>query len=346
MYGRERNRIVEALLFCLSIVYTLAVELRLVLYRFGFIRIRMLPVRVISVGNITLGGTGKTPTITHLADLARRRGTRAAVLSRGYGRRNEQKIAVVSDGRKVLLGPEDAGDEPAMIAAACPGTPVVVGSDRYRAGREAVERFDPAVVLLDDGFQHVRLHRDLNIVLIDGSDPFGNGRLFPAGILREPLGQLARADAVLITRADASPDLTGLKERISRHTKAPLFTSSFVPRGLVSLADGTSRPLSELRGRTVIAAAGIARPASLKRMLTGLGATVRELRAFPDHHGYSPEDLASLRSLAKEQDASVIITTEKDAVKLTGMIVDDIWSLGIGLDVSEKHQWEQMLWGS
>jgi len=345
MYGRERNLIVEALLFCLSLLYGVLVRARLSLYRLGLFRTLRLPVRVISVGNITLGGTGKTPTVIHLAEVFRGGGKRPAVVSRGYGRRNEGEIAVVTDGSGARLGPDEAGDEPAMIASCCAGVPVVVGSDRWRAGLLAIDRFHPDVVILDDGFQHVRLHRDLNIVLVDGADPFGNGRLFPAGILREPLGQLGRADVVLITRASAAADLASLKERISRYTAADILTSNVVPRDLVNLATGAAFPLEGLRGSAVIAAAGIGRPGSFRSLLESLGAEVRDLKAFPDHHRYGPPDLEELRRLATDRGAGMIVTTEKDAVKLAGTTRDDLWMLRIRLEVVEKERWERVLWG-
>ena len=195
--------------------------------------------------------------------------------------------------------------------------------------------------------QRFRINQVIGFLVVGiVAGPFGSGRLFPAGILREPVSQLARADAVLITRADASEDLAGLKDRIGRYTKAPVFASNFVPRSLVSLEDGVPRPLAELQGRAVIAAAGIARPDSFARMLAGLGASVRMLRPFPDHHRFLPDDLAQLRALARERGASVIITTEKDAVKLAGMPVEGIWVLRIGLEVKEKTAWERMVWGN
>jgi tetraacyldisaccharide 4'-kinase len=233
-----------------------------------------------------------------------------------------------------------------MIASCCAGVAVVAGSDRYRAGRVAIERFHPDLVILDDGFQHVRLHRDLNILLVDGADPFGNGRLFPAGILREPLGQLGRADAVLVTRAAAAADLADLKERISRITRAAIFTSNIVPRDLVNLETGAAFPLEGLRGAAVIAAAGIGRPDSLQALLTGLGAEVRYLKSFPDHHRYRTSDLEELRRLAADRGADMIVTTEKDAVKLAGMAGDDLWMLRIRLAVVETERWERVLWGS
>jgi tetraacyldisaccharide 4'-kinase len=171
---------------------------------------------VISVGNITLGGTGKTPAVIQIAKVLQGLGKRVAVISRGYGRKNEDEVLVVSDGRNVKTDPRLFGDEPVLIASSLPGAAVIVGADRYRAGQAALDQFRPDVLILDDGYQHVRLKRDLNIVLIDAADPFGSGRLFPAGILREPLQELARADVVLITNAGGGRALDGVRRVIER----------------------------------------------------------------------------------------------------------------------------------
>ncbi|NTV54742.1 MAG: tetraacyldisaccharide 4'-kinase, partial [Syntrophaceae bacterium] len=227
MYGRKSSRVLGALLFFLSLVYGVLVRLRAGAYAVGLFRTKRLPCRVISVGNITLGGTGKTPTVINIGGLMQQHGRRPLVLSRGYGRKDESATTVVSDGVSLFLNPSVGGDEPSLIANRLARVPVVVGSDRYRAGTFAVGRFHPDCVILDDGFQHIRLARDLNIALIDASDPFGGGMLFPAGILREPPSALERADVVVITRVAQADDVTTLKGTIRRHTAARIFTARY-----------------------------------------------------------------------------------------------------------------------
>ena len=199
IYGRRRSLIVGPILSALSLLYCCALYARKAWYRLPWSGKKTLPCTVISVGNITLGGTGKTPTVIDIAGLIFRKGKRPVVISRGYGRQDESLISIVSDGQMVQHDPERNGDEPVLIADRLTGVPVVVGADRYQASLAALRQFHPDVVILDDGFQHIRLQRTMDIVLVDAAEPFGNGKLFPAGILREPLTALKRAHAVLIT---------------------------------------------------------------------------------------------------------------------------------------------------
>jgi tetraacyldisaccharide 4'-kinase len=344
MYGRRRSAFLEAALFFLSLCYRAALLLRAAGYRLGFLRSRRLPVRVISVGNITLGGTGKSPTAVNIASLFLSRGMHPVIVSRGYGRKDEKVVEVVSDGASgTVLGPDAAGDEPAMMARRLPGVPVVVGSDRYRAGVTAVARFHPDVIVLDDGYQHRRLRRDLDVVLIDASDPFGNSRLFPAGILREPLGALRRADIVLITQVDRASSLEALKQDIGRHTGAPVVTARYAPADIVDITTGEKRPSTALRGTRVFAFAGIARPEAFFSLLRSLGAQVTGVRAYQDHYRYTRSDLAGIFPAAVDSNATMIVTTEKDAVRLRNMVPEGIWALRVNLEVLERETWESVL---
>lgn len=343
MYGRESSLIIRALLFFISRIYGIAVRLRLAAYDNGFLTRRKLPCPVVSVGNITVGGTGKTPAVIAIAALLRKQGKNIAILSRGYGRRDESSIVVVSDGAGTIVDAQTSGDEPALMAARLREVPVIVGQDRYRAGVTAFARFHPDILVLDDGFQHLRLHRDLNIALVDGVQPLGTGKLFPAGILREPVASLRRADIVLITRAEQSRDLASLKELIAQFTTAPIFTSKHVPTGLVNLADGSRETLASLKGKSVLACSGIAKPESFVALLEKLGAHVRKNVLFSDHHCYTRYDIDTLHSEALEVDASVIVTTEKDGVKLRELDPRGIQALCIELEILEKEAWERVL---
>ena len=346
MYGRRKSLFMGGLLSLIALCYGFMVFMRGALYAVGAFRKRKLPQRVISVGNLTLGGTGKTPAVIHIASLLEKNGKHPVVVSRGYGRKDPSAIVVVSDGQAVFADSKDGGDEPALIAAKLPGVPVVVGSDRYRAGLVAGQAFSPDTLILDDGFQHVRLRRDLDIVLVDATDPFGNGKLFPAGILREPLSALKRADVVLITRSDEAGERTGpLKARIRRYTKAPVFSSAHRPVDLMNAATGEIKTLSALRGLPILAFSGIARPALFTSLLASLGAEVKAAMVYPDHYAYRKADMEALFQKAAEVKAAMIITTEKDAARLKSMNPDGIWALRIELHVDDSNssEWERMI---
>jgi tetraacyldisaccharide 4'-kinase len=292
-----------------SAVYSLVMRVREILYRTGILRCHALPKPVISVGNISVGGTGKTPMVILLARLLLDRGKRVAVLSRGYGGDGAGAVRVVSDGTSILLSPEEAGDEPFLMARSVPGLIVVTGADRHRAGLEACERFQPDILLLDDGFQHLRLRRDLNILLLDCRRPFGNGRTLPAGLLREPRSATRRADLVVYTRCggESPPSFPGI----------PTIRSSHCLRGIVVLGGDAVTPFSALRGRRGVAFAGIADPDSFFASLKGEGLELTATVPFPDHCRYDRGTCDTLREVLKETGGEYLITTEKDAVKLT-----------------------------
>jgi len=211
--GRERKvggTLLKAMLWPFSLVYANIMRLRALAYRHGALRVNRLPRPVIAVGNLTVGGTGKTPMVALLCRDLMERGKRVTVLSRGYGGTVRKEPRIVSDGRTLFLSPAEAGDEPYMLAAAIPGLAVVIGSDRHRAGLFALEHLAPDIFILDDGFQHLRLWRDLNILLVDSSSPFGNGLTLPAGLLREPVGAMKRANLVVLTRCDEKAPLLSL----------------------------------------------------------------------------------------------------------------------------------------
>ncbi len=249
----------------------------------------------------------------------------------------------MSDGKKILADAETGGDEPVLLGSKLPGVPVVACSDRFRAASFAHEKFGTDTVILDDGFQHVRLRRDLDIVLVDGVDPFGSGKLFPAGILREPPAALRRAHAVLITGADRASDVESLKKAIAQKTGARIFTSRHTPVDLVDIVTGESRPLSALRRTMVLAFAGIARPDSFAAVLRLLGAEVRCECSYADHYKYEKSDLVEIFQRAADEKVSMIITTEKDASRLRNLKPDGIWALRIELKVVENEEWEALL---
>jgi tetraacyldisaccharide 4'-kinase len=271
-----------------------------------------LSVPVVSVGNLTVGGSAKTPVVGWLARELSAGGRKVAILSRGVGGRRGHLVNVVSDGRRLLLGAGDVGDEPVLLAGAVPGVPVLAGRNRVALGHRAAALFGAEVLLLDDGFQHHRLYRDLDVVCIDARLGLGNGHVLPRGPLREPRSALAHADAIVWTRAPADFDADRVEPRLVARLgpDVPQFTVSLEPTELRALLDGSTLPLSWLRDREVGVFAAIARPDRLRDGLARLGASIAELRGFPDHHLYTRGDLAGLAP------GRSWITTAKDAVKI------------------------------
>ena len=342
--GSPRQRAYLFPLHLISSIYGLGVGARLFLYGTGFLRGSRLPCKVISVGNITLGGTGKTPTVEYIANLLKEEGVDVVVLSRGYGGRRRGKFGVVSNGNRLLLPFREAGDEPYMLAQRLKGIPIMVGRRRDLSGRYASAQFHPRVAILDDGFQHLGVKRDVDILLVDSQTGFGNGYLFPRGPLREPLDQLSRADLFIITKVEELDTCRELEESIKSYNKdAIIFHGNYCPDYLTDLNGGKRLPLGYIEGRRVAALSGIANPAYFRYLLERAGAKVEEEIFFPDHHVYLPKDIPIIqRGLQK---AECIVTTEKDAAKLSEMVKGDFptLSLGISLKIIEGDHFKRVL---
>lgn len=312
--GRNLTVVDSLVLFCLiqlSYLYSLGMLMRGFLYRTGVFSSYSLPKPVISVGNLVVGGTGKTPMTLWIARYLLAAGKRVAVITRGYGGKLEGRIAVVSDGASRLLSAEDAGDEPALLADLLPGLIVVMGSDRYRAGCLAMERFNPDVFILDDGFQHLRLKRDLDILLLDAEKPLGNGSVFPAGTLREPASAANRADVAVFTRCDVNcfPAAMGRDKAIQIRATHKL-------TGFRRTVSGDLSDFSEIAAQRGIAFAGIADPDRFFTSLETAGLKIAATLTFPDHTEYGESEVAALAKLRLSTRAEYLITTAKDAVKL------------------------------
>jgi len=319
--------------------YRGALAAREACYMAGLFSTRRLPVPVISIGNLTLGGSGKTPLAALVATALRELGASPAVISRGYGRRT-RGVRVVADRDGVSLNARDAGDEPRLLAEQLPGIPVVVGESRYEAGRVAVERCGADALVLDDGFQHRTLVKDLEIVAVEGTEPWGNGRLFPRGVLREPMSALRRANVVVVTNP-AHPETAADIARSLRHRGSPatVLTGSYRAEALRPDIDGAPRPPSALAGRRVVALAGLASPAGFVTTLARLGATVADLVEFPDHHPYTRADLERVCASARRAGADWVVTTEKDWVRLREVPRPEIelWVLSVRLDMGRDR---------
>ena len=337
---KEKAGPLRGFLRILSILYGGTIALRNRLYDRGLIRQAKLPCPVVSVGNLTVGGTGKTPTVIFLANLLKERGYRPAVLSRGYGGNAKASVNIVSDGNRIILGWRDAGDEPILIAGAAPGVPVLTGGRRFLTGRAAIERFGANVLILDDAFQHRSLFRNLDIVLVDAVRPFGNGFILPRGPLREMPEALRRAHLLIRTGAEADPTVP-----LQGASGLPSFRGIHRPLGLVEAETGRVLPLAELKGRRVFAFAGIGRPEAFRKSLAGLGVEFASFRAFPDHHLYSRTDIDALRRLAGENSAGRIVTTEKDAVRLADHpdFLREVSLLRIGMEISPAEPFAELI---
>lgn len=299
--------------------YGALVRGRAMSYAWGVCHTRRLPCTVVSIGNLSLGGTGKTPLAIWVARWYQQQGWRVAVLSRGYGAKPAARLRVVSAGAGPLVEWRAAGDEPYLLACALPDVPVLIGRDRYATGRYAYEQFGAQVLLLDDGFQYYALHRDLDIVLIDASNPFGHGALFPQGILREPRQALSRADAIVLTRVDmASATLPALCEDMRRWAvRQPLYCLSTVVEAIQPWPGGEPLSLTALHQCRVVAFVGIGNPQAFTATLAQLGVDVAACLVFHDHHPYTQADWHSIVEVARQQQATCLLTTEKDAVRLS-----------------------------
>jgi len=308
--------LLSLLLRILSIPYRFAVGVRNFLYDQGTLRSKKLPCPVISIGNLTVGGTGKTPLAILLAGMLKENGFRPAVLSRGYGRRGGQSSGVVSDGCRILMDHRQAGDEPFLMSLLLPQAPVIVGACRFLTGKKAIEELGADILILDDGFQHRGLYRDIDIVLLESSRPLGNGRLLPGGSLREPPRGLRRADIIVMT-GSGNPAGSSSPDCWQRFMKglAPCFQSCHRARAIID-ANRDARPLAFLQGKRIYAFSGIGNPLSFRRTIEDLGANLSGFEAFPDHHYYSASETAGITAHAQLLQADIILTTEKDGVRL------------------------------
>jgi tetraacyldisaccharide 4'-kinase len=301
--------------------YRAAVSLRNAAYDRGWMQAHRASVPVISVGNITLGGTGKTPMVEWLARWYRRRGVRVTLISRGYGHAG------------------GINDEGLVLEENLPDVPHLQDPDRVKLAAIAVEELDSELIILDDGFQHRRLARDIDLVMLDSLDPFGLGRLFPRGLLREPIRSLSRASAVVLSRADliAAPERAAIWGKIrSSRSSAPILQARHSPQDLID-ADVQCSSLENLSGQSIAAFCGIGNPEGFRRTLEPLCGRILDLRVFPDHHRYTAGDVTDLASWAKASGANLALTTQKDLVKLrtSALGAVPLRALRIGLEIMD-----------
>ena len=327
----KRAAIVRFLLLLLSKVFLVIVKLRRFLYDVRIMRDYTIGVQVIAIGNLTVGGTGKTPVVEKFARELKNQGRTVAILSRGYRskppplskrlldrlllRRDRTPPRVVSDGKSLLLDSETAGDEPYMLASNLKDVVVLVDKDRVKAGRYAIEKFGCDTLLLDDGFQYWKLAgRRRDIVLIDCQAPFGNEHLLPRGTLREPPTHLGRASTIFITKSDG--DTARLRARIAKHNdQAGIIECIHHPLYFEDVFTGEQHGMNLIKGRRIASFSGIAQPESFEKSLKGQGAELVYSKRFADHHRFTQQEVLNVVNRSKKRQATAILTTQKDAVR-------------------------------
>jgi tetraacyldisaccharide 4'-kinase len=322
----------------ISRIFSAALTCREYFYNSGFKKTRNLPLPVISIGNITLGGTGKTPAVIALSQEAQKRGLRPCILTRGYKGRVKGPCLSTKNS-DIFHKAELAGDEAAYMSYRLRDVPIVKGKNRFLAGVYAlgsIGRESIDIFILDDGFQHRALSRDLDILLIDATRPFGNEMLFPEGILREPLESIRRADIALITKSDGAglETIREIEYRINLYNPdVPVYTARHMPTSVILTSGGSESP-DFLAGRDIYVFSGIANPAHFESLLKTMGANIVKVKKFRDHYNYSQRDINSIKKEANNLD---IITTEKDLVKLKNLeLPEKLSALRIDFSVDES----------
>jgi len=315
----------------LSLLFTGIVMLRQKLYKWKLLKNEPLGCLVVVVGNLTVGGTGKTPVVEIFARNLLERGRKVAILSRGYKSKKEPgwrrfwrwithqeepPPRIVSDGENVLLGPKEAGDEPFMLAKNLPGVCVLTDSNRVKAGFHAVKYMGCDTLVLDDGFQYFPLKGRLNLLLIDKGNPFGNQSLLPRGILREPIAHMKRASYIFLTKSDGEPDPELVDTIRHHHPKVEIIECTHQPRYLQNIKTGEQLPVSALQGTRISAFSGIATPENFEASLYNFGAEIEVRHRFLDHHWFTGKELTAICDEARRHRVEMVVTTEKDAVRL------------------------------
>jgi len=302
------------LFFPVTIFYWGVIFWRNIFYNFNFFVSRRVPAKVISIGNITAGGTGKTPAVIYLSNLLKNNNYKVAVLSRGYGRKTAG-TQLVSDGKNKDIDWRNFGDEPALIAKKLSNVPVVVDQNRYRGATYIVEKFKPDIIILDDAFQHRSLERDLDVVLLNSQAPISDYKLIPHGLLREPLSHLKRADIIIFTKSNSLEPHRKILN-VAKKTDKPIFYSLVNSTGFSS---GDSTLFEPKHNTKAVAVSAIADPQSFYKSLDGAGINVIEKIAFFDHYEFKQTDIDRFKKTLEESGADLIVTTEKDFVRFSGL---------------------------
>jgi len=338
--GKNKGKLAPAVrivLRGLSGIFAIAVQFRLYLYRSQILRTKSLGCMIISIGNITVGGTGKTPAVEIFARALLREGRKVAVISRGYRSSSrfrlkrfikklflfygkDKQVKVVSDGSKIYLNSSLAGDEPYMLAKNIEGVVVAVDKDRVKAGEYVIQKYGIDTIILDDGFQYLSLNPRFDVLLIDTTNPFGNMNLLPAGILREPIENIRRANLIMLTKSQPGKDLSELKSLIRQYNyNADFIECQHVPIEFVNLIDGSPKELQFIKGKKTAMVSGIADPEGFEKMLQDLGANIVISERFQDHHRFSVREIREILKECTRKNVTALITTQKDAVRFPAL---------------------------
>ncbi len=327
-----------AVLYVFSLIYRQLVNWKLAGYELGIFRRKKLGCFVISLGNVTVGGTGKTPTAQRLARDIRDMGYRVVILNRGYRAKWHGEVGIVSDGKRLHMDAAEAGDEAYMLAKHLPNVPVLIGAERAITGQYAIDHFGAEVAILDDGYQHWQLARDMDILLVDAVNVFGNGYILPRGTLREPISHVGRADVCLLTKVDqaAAGSRDYIRKTVKKYNDHALIVESIhQPRCFISLDEWYENiasegiDVSEMAGKRVVAVSAIGNPASFEQTLSDLGAVIIESLRYPDHHDYAEREMRDVLEQAEAKGAEAIVITEKDAVKIPTEVVQAKWPIPV-----------------
>ncbi len=314
--------VLRLLLVLVSKIYGVVIWLRNILYFIGWLKTYSVNATVISIGNITAGGTGKTPLVIWVYNLLHEKGISCVILTRGYKTKKDK-----------------FSDEPAMLAKSCPNAKVIVKADRVEAADEAVSKFDAKVIIMDDGFQHRRLKRNLDIVTIDGTEPFGYGKMLPAGLLREPIRSLKRADAVVITRCNQTPkdELAQLEKQLQSVNPNMIIAKSMHTPVCAKSVDKKEFSMEELKDKKIFAFCGIGNPGGFLNTIKGLGFNLAGWRVYNDHYNYRTDDIIDIYKQAKEARAGLILSTQKDWTKTVLLLPQAMIRGGYKLSENEEQ---------
>ena len=336
----SRYTLIQIIAFAISLPYQLITNFRNWLYDKKIFTVVKLPCPVISVGNITVGGTGKTPCVIMLAQMLKFHGFKPAILSRGYGGKNTTSVNIVSDGKNILLNSKTAGDEPFLMAQSLRSIPIIVGPQRIKTGKAAINRFGVNVLICDDAMQHRQIFRDINLVLLDSQDPLGNGHILPRGKLREPITALERASAFLFTRTDENHKAESINENLTQLRKIPIFTSIHKVKDVIKGDYSDKWPISDLKGKKICAFCGIAKPDSFKKSLLAAQAHILSFDAFPDHHNYNRAEIEIIKNKFNNYKADIMITTQKDGMRLQNFadFLNLIYMMRIEMEITPSQE--------
>jgi len=348
--GKKRGlaaSFIKVFLSLISALYYLIIICRNILYKIEFLKAKRLSCCVISIGNLSWGGTGKTPITEKVSNILTKNNIFHAVLSRGYKSKTSRAINIVSSTREVLLKSSVAGDEALLLAEKLKEVPVISGKNRFLTGKYAIDEYCVRALVLDDGYQHISLKRDLNVLLIDSSKDFEKNRLIPAGSLREPFTALRRADLIVLTKTNQiDKNFDSFKSFIKQYNKiAPIFKAVHKCDTVVDFKFKRAYEATVFKNKKVLAFSAIADPESFKKSLRDIGVEIIDFIEFRDHHYYSSDEIKAIDSKAKELKAEAIITTEKDVIRSAELFpqMENLFFLQLSVDLDEEDKFEKII---